>query len=121
MPIEALIILLIIVSSIIAGAIWSIIQWRRNNAQSAISIEARVVSIDDRECGLFVFRRSGGLNLTPHYRITFELIPNGKKKTFEILTIEFSMGKMVAVGDVGTLTLQGTRFISFKQSNKASD
>ena len=106
---------------IVATAIWGIVQWRRNNAQSPISVKARVTKMDGRYSGPFIFGRSGGLNLAPHYRVTFELIPDGKKKTFEISTVDLDFGKMVAVGDIVILTLQGTRYISFKRSNKIEE
>lgn len=75
------------------------------------SIEAKVVKIYDKYRGRIYFARGRGrLNHSPRYHITFRL-ENGKKKVFICPSPQY---KWVKLGDVGTLTHQGTRFICFK-------
>ena len=108
-----LIVMLIIIGVILVGIVWSIVEKSRNNAQPTLSAEARVVAIDGRDSGAFTHSGTKAfLNLNREYRITFELLSSGERKKFYV---PVKGHKTIAEGDVGVLTFQGTRYISFKR------
>ena len=92
--------------------------WYRSNTQQQISIEVSVVEIDS-EISMFV---SGGyrtlsINTNPEAAVTFESISDGDMKRLCIPESKFKKNEKFSEGDTGTLTFQGTRFISFKKSS----
>jgi len=114
----------IIVMFVFAGvfivcATMGVAEWVRNNKQPQRSTEARIVAIDDRDSKEFV--KTGGrysYNLTRHYLVAFELLSTGAKINVRVPVskLEFPFS-MVKERDTGTLTLKGTRYISFRVSN----
>ena len=81
-----------------------------NKRKPQVSIEVIVIKVNDRYSGSITFGRRGGYNLNPRYQVTFKL-KSGKKKTFSCPSPKY---KWICKGDVGILTHQGTRFISFE-------
>lgn len=113
MPIWWLLGVLVIVGIIVASAVWASVQQSRNDSKPLISEEARVVKITDRNSGMFV--RGGTryfLNTRKEYYVTFESLSNGAQRKF---FVPVNGHKIIAEGDVGVLTSQGTRYISFKR------
>jgi len=99
-----------------------LLRWRHNNTKPQISLEARVDFIDDRRSSEYVWKWFGHSythtrNHDPGYTIDFESLPRGKRKKLWVPISEPDTDCEFAKGDVGTLTFQGTRFISFKKSS----
>ena len=104
-----LVVILIILSTFIAGIIYSVVQWLRNNAKPKLPFEVRIVKI--RNDSRFLLK---GTNFD-HNRaclIAYELLNNSKRKLQSVPLKELNR---ITVGDIGTLTLQGTRYISFER------
>ena len=82
-----------------------------NNKQPVIPVEARVVS---KRYDISTHHHTTGTGAGHHssstrYYATFELT-NGERLEFMVPSYEFGM---MVEGDNGTLTFQGTRFVSF--------
>lgn len=111
MSAQGIVILLIVFVVFSAFAISIAKQWSRNNNSQEVSVKARVLKIRDDGW----FQKSSGtyrFDVTGSCRITFEIIESGQCQDLNV-----SMGELdvISEGDIGTLTMQGTRYISFKK------
>ena len=103
------IIMFIVVIGVILVAVFrGIGRWSHNNAQPAVPARAKVVSRRQH------FGRHGGAGNDTHhtystYFATFEF-ENGQRLELQIPDGEYGM---IAEGDIGILTFQGTRFLGF--------
>ena len=92
--------------------------WMRNNNSPRETVEARVVTKRMKVQGFgrtmagsgTAMHTMGGSTYT-HYFVTFEL-EKGKRMELGVKDSEFGM---LAEGDQGTLTYQGTRYLGFLQ------
>jgi len=93
-------------------------EWLKNNNSPRLTVPVRVV--DKRG------HSSGGYNHTTHthsshtsYYVTFE-VESGDRMELRVPSSEFGL---IVVGDEGTLSFQGTRFLGFerKYSSSAED
>ena len=113
--------LMIIGGIVVIKIIWPIVQWLRNNAQPQISVEVRVVACDTTKSSFYVKRKQGAkghLNFEWGYYITCELLSAGdRKKVWIPFKGIADQHNMIAEGSTGVLTLQGTRYISFRSTN----
>lgn len=100
-PIIFLTIFGIIIYTIIKG----IGQWSSNNKQPVISVVANVVAKRNHTSG---GRNSGS---STSYYVTFE-VESGDRMELKVPATEFGM---IAEGDIGKLTFQGTRYLSFER------
>ncbi|MCL1858133.1 MAG: DUF2500 domain-containing protein [Oscillospiraceae bacterium] len=100
-PIVFFIVLAVILS------VRGIINWRKYKNSPRMSIETMIVT--KRVLGL---REAGGFNNTPYYA-TFESLSDGDRQEFNLSSGE-EYG-LLAEGDIGTLTFQGTKYISFER------
>lgn len=101
-PIIFLTIFGIIIYTIIKG----IGQWSSNNKQPVISVVARVVAKRNHTWG-----GSNNSSSSTSYYITFE-VESGDRMELHVSAKEFGM---IAEGDIGKLTFQGTRYHSFER------
>lgn len=107
-PIFFLLILGIILVSIITG----IRQWHHNNASPLLRVEAKVVSKrtnithhhHDTDMGMHMM-------VNTDYYVTFET-DTGSRMEFHVSSSEYGM---LAEGDQGKLSFQGTRFKEFER------
>ncbi|MCL2564093.1 MAG: DUF2500 domain-containing protein [Oscillospiraceae bacterium] len=112
MPIWWLIFMLGIVGAIVAGAVWETVQKRHSTSCPQVSAGAQIVAIDKRSSGKTIRRGMNVyVNLSRGYHVTFELLSDGKRKKF---FIPVSGPERLAVGNIGMLTTQGTRYVSFE-------
>ena len=94
---------------ILFGIIRSISQWNKNNHSPKLSVAARVVS--KRE-DVSHHTSDDHMHTTyTHYYATFE-VESGDRMEFELRGNEYGL---LAEGDLGKLTFQGTRYLSFER------
>ena len=104
------IILTIILVKIIYDGIKGVSEWSENNSTPKTSVGVRIIDIDRRKSRMI---RNRHLNVTPQYTVTF-LFSDNDKKQFDISAWDY---KWIAIDDEGIITMQGTRFISFKKND----
>lgn len=110
----------IVVLGIIAfSAIRGIAQWNRNNAQPVLTVDARLVS---KRTHVSHHHHSDGNDTFQHsttssttYYATFE-VQSGDRMEFRINGAEFGM---LAEGDNGKLSFQGTRYLGFSRAQRS--
>ena len=108
----ALFVIFVMVVIMVVTIVGATKRYLHNNSQCKETFIAKVLLIDDRDSKAFTFGQiGGGINLTRQYYITFDLV-NGERKK---ITVPVLGNESINVGDNGYLTLQGTRFISFKK------
>ena len=83
-------------------------RWQRNNAQPEICSQVRVAA--KLKDPMFASRRNPLAGKV--IRILFEFADSGEKREIEVPINE---SRLIAEGDSGELTLQGTRYIRFKK------
>ena len=86
-------------------------QWRRNNASPVVTTMARLVTKRDEVHG-----GTGDNGARTAYFATFEM-PTGERRELALPAREFGL---IADGDTGQLTYQGTRFKGFARPSIAS-
>lgn len=103
------IVFFIVIGIFIVGAVSGIARWSKNNNSPRLSVPASAVSKRTRYS-------SSSHNHTMHrhttYYVTFQF-DSGDRAEF---IVDGSQYGIIVEGDVGTLTFQGTRFISFARS-----
>ena len=110
------IVFLCILGAFVVAAIRGIATWNQNNHSPQLSVPARVVS-RRTEVSHHSFANDGDVtgahgystnSSTWHY-VTFE-VESGDRMEFSVSGKEYGL---LAEGDVGKLTFQGTRYLSF--------
>ena len=110
------IVFLCILGAFVAVAIRGIRTWNKNNHSPQLSVAARVVS-RRTEVSHHSFANGGDVtgaqgystSSSTWYYVTFE-VESGDRMEFSVDGREYGM---LAEGDVGKLTFQGTRYLSF--------
>lgn len=93
----------------IVMGIRGLLQWNKNNHSPRLSVAARVVS--KRE-DVSHHTSDDHMHTTyTHYYATFE-VESGDRMEFELRGNEYGL---LAEGDLGKLTFQGTRYLSFER------
>ncbi|MCU9615044.1 DUF2500 domain-containing protein [Caldibacillus lycopersici] len=119
-PIFIGIIFILVFGFILFSIIQNIVQWKKNEASPRLSVPA-IVKV----------KRTNTSNSTHHhgetgahhhtssstYFVTFEF-ESGDRSEFRITGKEFGL---LADGDIGTLTFQGTRYVSFERQKTVID
>ncbi len=101
--IVAAIVVLVFATIIVKG----VARWSSNNASPVVTTAARVVARRNDVSG------GGESHARTVYFATFEL-PTGERRELTVPAREFGL---IADGDAGQLTYQGTRFKGFARSN----
>lgn len=109
------IVFIIVFGVIIFRVVRGIAEWMSNNQQPVETIKAKVISkrenVRRRSSG--AGNRGMGMSRTQTtYFVTFEL-ENDDRKEFKVKGNEYGM---LAEGDVGHLTFQGTRYHGFERA-----
>ena len=84
-------------------------RWNANNAAPRLTVPARVVAKRTQVSG---FRRDMSMHGKTSYCITFE-VDSGDRMELSMEGEDFGL---LAEGDVGLLTFQGTRYLGFDRS-----
>ncbi|MBR5684263.1 MAG: DUF2500 domain-containing protein [Ruminococcus sp.] len=103
----------LVLGLIIAAAVRSIIMWQKNNNSPRLTVDASVVTKRvnvSRHKGYLGDARYHAMSSTRYY-VTFQ-VESGDR--FELLVSGQEYG-MLAEGDRGKLTFQGTRYLSFER------
>ena len=102
---------LIIMGMIVFGLISSVRQWSKNNSSPRLTVEAQAVAKR-----LSVSHHAGTDHTAGHsstsYYVTFQ-VESGDRMELRVSGREYGL---LAEGDRGRLTFQGTRYLSFVRS-----
>lgn len=90
----------------------SILEWNKNNHSPRLTVEASVVSKRTRIRRRSVRIHNGIHDTYTTYYATFQ-VESGDRMEFVLSGSEYGM---LAEGDQGKLSFQGTRFLSFERS-----
>ena len=103
------VVFVIVIGIIIVRSAQGVAEWSHNNRQPVLSVPARVVSKRTATSG-HMSSNSGG-HVSTSYFATFEL-GSGERLEFPLYGKGFGL---LAEGDEGTLTYQGTRYHGFQR------
>jgi hypothetical protein len=115
--------ILFVIVPVFIGVVWVIIliqmgkrvaEWADNNSKPVLSAPARVVTKRSATSGS-VSQNTGGSVSTDYYA-TFEL-ETGERMEFSLYGKDYGM---LAEGDEGALTYQGTRYHGFERKRRSS-
>ncbi len=108
---------ILILGSIIINLVYGIGTWHKNNESPRLSVQAKVVT---KRMDVHYHQNANGGDLSgaqgfsttsdTTYYVTFE-VESGDRMEFSVTGTEY--GQLVE-GDVGKLTFQGTRYLSFE-------
>ena len=96
----------IILGFIIFTAVKGVQEWGKNNNSPRLSVPAQVVAKRTRTSG-----GAGDSSASTTYFVTFEF-ESGDRSEFRVSGQEYGM---LADDDLGILTFQGTRYLSFER------
>jgi len=108
-PIMFLIMFFLVFGIIIFVILKGILQWNKNNNSPRLSTEATIVTKREDVSHHHSSNNDMMDSTSTTYYVTFQ-VPSGDRMELHVSGSEFGM---LAEGDVGTLTFQGTRYISF--------
>ena len=106
MQVIMLLVFVLVLGSIIVTLIRGVGEWNKNNQSPKLTVPATVVA-----------KRSDvhrGIETMPtftSYYVTFQ-VESGDRMEFEVSDMEYGM---LAEGDSGELTFQGTRYLNFRR------
>lgn len=110
-PIFIGVVFVLVIGGIIFAVVKGIGTWAWNNQQPVQTASARVVSKRTDTSGMGSNMNSGGSVSTSYY-VTFEQ-GSGERQEFGLSGREYGL---LAEGDAGALTFQGTRYKGFARS-----
>lgn len=103
----------LILGAFVVQLIRGVAQWGKNNKSPRLTVEARVVSRRTNTSSHVHNTGSGAChtNYSTRYYVTFQ-VESGDRMEFPLSGREYGM---LAEGDRGKLTFQGTRYLSFER------
>lgn len=116
-PVFFIIIFLLIISVFIIGLVRGISQWNSNNHSPVLTVNAMVVT--KRQNVTHHHRNHGamdtmnGYSTSTSYYATFQ-VESGDRMELSLSGKEYGL---LAEGDVGRLTFQGTRYLGFERES----
>ena len=105
-PIFMVIFVIIFIGIILFAIISGIGEWNKNNNSPKLTVPAEVITKRSKTSG-----GSGDSSASTRYYITFQ-VESGDRIEFPLAGSEYGM---LAEGDLGMLTFQGTRYHEFKR------
>jgi len=111
-----IIIFAVVIGVFVAIIARGIITWGKNNSSPRIPAEVRIVAKNTSVLYPRRTREFGHAHIhgATSYHVTFEFL-SGDRIELDVPSREYGL---IAVGDIGTLTFQGTRYISFNRKIK---
>ena len=110
MQVIMLLVFVLVLGSIIVTLIRGVGEWNKNNQSPKLTVPATVVAKRSD-----VHRGIETMHTFTSYYVTFQ-VESGDRMEFEISDTEYGM---LAEGDSGELTFQGTRYLSFQRNESA--
>ncbi len=111
----AIVLVIVVIGSFIVMAVRGTAQWHRNNQSPRLTVEAELVS---RRTEVSTFHHGGhnGTDMchtssSTTYYVTFQ-VDSGDRMEFSVSGQEYGL---LAEGDRGKLTFQGTRYLGFER------
>lgn len=111
-PIFFITIFVIVVGTFLVTAVRGVSEWSKNNASPRLTVTASVVT--KRTSSSSHRSQSGHRHYHTYYHATFQ-VDSGDRMEFSLSGEEYGM---LAEGDTGKLTFQGTRFLGFERNYK---
>lgn len=104
---------LLAVAIIVVAVVRGVAEWSRNNDSPRLSVPAAVVSRRTSVTHHHHHNANGTHHVHPvtHYHVTFE-VESGDRMEFSVSGREYGM---LAEGDYGQLSFQGTRYLGFER------
>ncbi|MGE8203562.1 DUF2500 domain-containing protein [Heyndrickxia sp. NPDC080065] len=112
-PIFIGLVFIIVIGTIIISAIKGVSQWRKNEQSPRLSVPA-IVKAKRTNVSRHTHHNDNGFDnhsTSTSYYVTFEF-DSGDRSEFHVSGKEFGL---LAEGDSGTLTFQGTRYLGFER------
>ena len=110
MQVIMLLVFVLVLGSIIVTLIRGVGEWNKNNQSPKLTVPATVVAKRSD-----VHRGIETMHTFTSYYVTFQ-VESGDRMEFEASDMEYGM---LAEGDRGMLTFQGTRYLSFQRNESA--
>ena len=110
MQVIMLLVFVLVLGSIIVTLIRGVGEWNKNNQSPKLTVPVTVVAKRSD-----VHREIETMHTFTSYYVTFQ-VESGDRMEFEISDMEYGM---LAEGDRGMLTFQGTRYLSFQRNESA--
>ena len=110
-----LLVFLLVLGIIIAGLVRNIGQWNENNHSPRLTVQAAVVSKRadvSRHHHHSDAGAAGHTTTSTTYYATFQVSPSGDRMELQMSGQEYGL---LAEGDQGELTFQGTRYLGFQR------
>ena len=117
MQVIMLLVFVLVLGSIIVTLIRGVGEWNKNNQSPKLSVPAKVVS-RRTAVSRHHHHQGNGMHHThtaTSYYATFQ-VESGDRMEFEVSDMEYGM---LAEGDSGELTFQGTRYLNFQRNESA--
>ena len=106
MQVIMLLVFVLVLGSIIVTLIRGVGEWNKNNQSPKLTVPATVVAKRSD-----VHRGIETMHTFTSYYVTFQ-VEGGDRMEFEVSDMEYGM---LAEGDSGELTFQGTRYLNFRR------
>ena len=110
MQVIMLLVFVLVLGSIIVTLIRGVGEWNKNNPSPKLTVPATVVAKRSD-----VHRGIETMHTFTSYYVTFQ-VESGDRMEFEVSDMEYGM---LAEGDSGELTFQGTRYLNFQRNESA--
>ena len=110
MQVIMLLVFVLVLGSIIVTLIRGVGEWNKNNQSPKLTVPVTVVAKRSD-----VHRGIETMHTFTSYYVTFQ-VKSGDRMEFEISDMEYGM---LAEGDSGELTFQGTRYLNFQRNESA--
>ncbi len=112
---------IVVFGLILYRVVLSVRQYKRNNDSPVLTVDAKVTSKrmdvnDYRHANMSNNTMDVGYSQT-YYYVTFE-VASGDRMEFHVVNEEYGM---LAEGDLGKLTFQGTRYMGFQRGRALSE
>lgn len=109
-PVFVTVIFVIVIGTFIVTAVRGVGEWSRNNASPRLTVDASVVT--KRQHNTSHRTQHGHRHHHSYYYVTFQ-VDSGDRMELSVTGQEFGL---IAEGDTGKLTFQGTRFLGFERN-----
>lgn len=112
------VVFVIIIGIFIVTAVKGISTWNKNNQSPRLTVQARLVSrrtsVSHHNHGTGGDMGAAASTTSTRYYVTFQ-VESGDRMEFSVNGSEYGM---LAEGDTGKLTFQGTRYLSFERDRE---